>query len=300
MVDPQRISRTVEPALSASPTRDPTVAIAFGGGGARGYAHIHIMEVMDEMGIRPVEIAGSSIGSVMGAAMASGISGAEIRDYTMSLVGNRADVISRFWQTRPSRLTDIVEGGLRFGQFRVDRILKAFLPEGIGPRFEDLKIPLSVIATDYYAHRQCVLTSGDLYSAMAASAAIPAVFRPVERDGRILIDGGIVNPVPYDCLVGRADIVIGVDVVGAPAGDETRAPTTVESLYGATQLMMQTIMALKLTIAPPDIFIRPPVSKFRVLDFMRAGQILDATATIRDEFKYKLDGAIAAWRAEVR
>ena len=288
------------PVASGSPTRDPTVAIAFGGGGARGYAHIHVIEALDEMGIRPVMISGSSIGSVMGAAMASGISGAAIRDYTLSLASNRADVIARFWQTRPSRLTDIVEGGLRIGQFRVDRILKAFLPDGIGPTFEDLQVPMSIIATDYYGCRQCEISSGDIFSAMAASSAIPAVFRPVERDGRILIDGGIVNPVPYDCLVGKADIIIGIDVVGSPDGDSAKAPTTVESLYGATQLMMQTIMALKLTISPPDIFIRPPVSRFRVLDFMRARQILDATESVRDDFKYKLDGAIAAWRAETR
>ena len=284
-------------AESVATNRDPTIGIAFGGGGARGYAHIHVIEVLDEMGIRPALISGSSIGSVMGAAMASGLSGAAIRDYTLSLASNRADVIARFWQTRPSRLTDIVEGGLRVGQFRVDRILKAFLPDGIGPTFDDLQIPLTIIATDYYAHRQCEIRSGDVYSAMAASAAIPAVFRPVERDGRILIDGGIVNPVPYDCLIGKADIIIGVDVVGGPDGDCTKAPTTVESLYGATQLMMQTIMALKLTISPPDIFIRPPVSRFRVLDFMRVRQILDATESVRDDFKYKLDGAIAAWRA---
>ncbi|TGV63686.1 patatin-like phospholipase family protein, partial [Mesorhizobium sp. M00.F.Ca.ET.158.01.1.1] len=96
------------------------------------------------------------------------------------------------------------------------RILKAFLPEAIPETFAELKIPLKVTATDYFGHKLAVFDDGDLHSALAASAAIPAVFRPVTRDGRLLIDGGIYTPVPFDLIEKDADIIIGVDVVGAP------------------------------------------------------------------------------------
>jgi len=190
----------------------PTFGIAFGGGGARGLAHIHVIEALDELGIRPVAIAGSSIGALMGAGMASGMTGREIHDYARSILGTRAEVASRMWKARPGSFAEAVQGGLHVSQFNVERILKAFLPEAVPERFEDLKIPLKVTATDYFGHKLAVFDSGDLPSALAASAAIPAVFRPVTRDGRMLIDGGIYNPVPFDLIEHDADIVVAVDV----------------------------------------------------------------------------------------
>lgn len=278
--------------------KKPTVAIAFGGGGARGYAHIHIIEVLNEMGIQPVAICGSSIGAIMGAGMASGMTGRQIRAYTLKLAGNRAEVMAKLWQTRPSRLREFVDGGFRFGQFNIERIIGTFLPPDIPATFEELAIPLGIVATDYYGHRQTLFESGDLASATAASAAIPGVFKPVRRGGRVYVDGGIFNPVPYDYLVGKADLVIGVDVVGAPEGDQSRLPTTVESLFGVAQLMNQSMIQLKLMVSPPDVFVRPPVSRFRVLDFLKAQQILDATETVRADFKRKLESAFAAYEMD--
>ena len=115
----------------------PTVAIAFGGGGARGLAHIHVIEALDELGIRPVAIAGSSIGAIMGAGMAAGLTGAEIRDHTMATVGRRKEIVNRLWSLRPSSFTQAVTKGFRVGQLSIERILPAFLcrladPE-IGP-----------------------------------------------------------------------------------------------------------------------------------------------------------------------
>ncbi|MEQ8401014.1 MAG: patatin-like phospholipase family protein [Roseitalea porphyridii] len=285
------------PAIANTVSR-PTVAIAFGGGGARGYAHIHIIEMLDEMGIRPVAICGASIGAIMGAGVAAGMTGREIREYTLKLAGNRAEVMAKFWQTRPSRLSELVDGGFRFGQFNIERIVKTFLPPDIPETFEGLGIPMQIVATDYYGHRQTVFDGGDLHAAIAASAAIPAVFKPVKRDGRFYVDGGIFNPVPYDHLMGKADIVVGVDVVGAPEGDPSKSPTTMESLFGVAQLMNQSMIQLKLMVEPPDVFVRPPVSRFRVLDFLKAQQILDATATVRDEFRRKMEAAIAAWEMD--
>ncbi|MEI9405023.1 patatin-like phospholipase family protein [Mesorhizobium argentiipisi] len=272
----------------------PTFGVAFGGGGARGLAHIHIIEALDELGIKPAAIAGSSIGAIMGAGMASGTKGAEIHDYARSVLGSRAEVAARMWRSRPGTIAEAMQGGIRVSQFNIERILKAFLPEAIPQTFEALKIPLKVTATDYFGHSLAVFTEGDLHSALAASAAIPAVFRPVTREGRVLIDGGIYNPVPFDLIENDADIIIAVDVVGAPSEAERRHPTTVDLMYGATQLMMQSIIANKLRQHPPDILIRPNVSKYRVLEFLKIEALMAETAEIKDELKRAVEKAVEA------
>jgi NTE family protein len=205
----------------------PTFAIAFGGGGARGLAHIHVIEALDELGIRPVAISGSSIGAIMGAGMAAGMTGKEIHDFCRSVLCRRTQVASRMWRARPGSFAEVMESGIRVSQFNIERIIKAFLPDAIPDSFAALQIPLKVTATDFFGHRLEVFSEGDLHSALAASAAIPAVFGPVRRNGRLLIDGGIYNPVPFDLVTGQADIVIAIDVVGAP--DETAARNQIRS-----------------------------------------------------------------------
>jgi NTE family protein len=271
----------------------PTFAVAFGGGGARGLAHIHVIEALDELGIRPVSIAGSSIGAIMGAGMASGMSGREIHDYARSILGRRSEVAARVWQARPGTFSEMMEVGLRVSQFSIERILKAFLPPQIPATFEELTIPLRVAATDFYGHKLAVLGEGELNSALAASAAIPALFSPVKRDGRLLIDGGIYNPVPFDLVTGDADIVIAIDVVGAPSnGRGRKSPKSIDLMFGATQLMMQSITACKLLHTRPDIMLRPPVSRFRMLDFMKIDAVMGETVAIKDQLKRAVDLAL--------
>ncbi|MER8750060.1 patatin-like phospholipase family protein [Mesorhizobium sp. M1050] len=270
----------------------PTFGIAFGGGGARGLAHIHVIEALDELGIKPVAIAGSSIGAIMGAGMAAGMTGKDIHDYARAILGRRAQVASRMWRARPGTIAEAMQ--VRVSQFNVERILKAFLPEAIPETFAELKIPLKVTATDYFGHKLAVFDDGDLHSALAASAAIPAVFRPVMRDGRLLIDGGIYNPVPFDLIENDADIIIGVDVVGAPVELDRKHPTTVDLIFGATQLMMQSIIANKLKQCRPDILVRPAVSKYRVLDFLKIDALMNETVGIKDELKRQVEKALEA------
>ncbi|AZO47648.1 MAG: patatin-like phospholipase family protein [Mesorhizobium sp.] len=277
----------------------PTFGVAFGGGGARGLAHIHAIEALDELGIRPAAIAGSSIGAIMGAGMASGMTGAEIHAYARSILGSRAEVASRMWRARPGTIAEAMQNGIRVSQFNVERILKSFLPDAIPETFAQLKIPLKVTATDYFGHKLAVFEDGDLHSALAASAAIPAVFRPVTRDGRVLIDGGIYNPVPFDLIEKDADIIIAIDVVGAPSEAERRHPTTVDLMYGATQLMMQSIIANKLRQCPPDILIRPNVSKYRVLDFLKIDTLMAETVEIKDQLKREVERVLEG-RAAVK
>lgn len=269
----------------------PTVAIAFGGGGARGLAHIHVIEALDELGIRPVAIAGSSIGAIMGAAMAAGLSGEHIRDHTLSTVGKPGEVMNRIWSLRPTTMRDVMNG-FRFGQYNLERILRAFLPGEIPEDFSALTIPTTICVTDYYGQKELVLSEGDLFQALAASAAIPAVFMPVTINGRVMIDGGITNPVPFDYLMDKADIVIGVDVVGGPEGEADQIPARIDSLFGASQLMMQAIIALKISRQKPHIFLRPAVGRFHVLDFMKAGEVLESSRALKDDVKFAIDREI--------
>lgn len=279
------------PAL-ISASSGPRIGLALGGGGARGLAHIHVMEVLDEMGVRPVVISGASIGALMGAGYAAGMSGREIREYAVETLGNSGLVLSKIWSIRPTSMRDAL--GFRLGQFNLERILDAFLPKQIPASFEELLVPLSVVATDYYGQCETVISEGPLRKAIAASAALPALFMPVRLDGRPMIDGGIFNPIPYETLMSRADVVIGVDVVGGPEGDGTHIPNRLDSLFGASQLMMQANVAMKLKIGAPHIFLRPPVNRFRVLDFLKVNEVLDATASVRDELKQKLERALEA------
>ena len=297
--DAQEAARaTVRPRKPAPAPADrpagPTFAVAFGGGGARGLAHIHVIQALDELGIRPVEIAGSSIGAIMGAGMAAGMTGHDIRDYARTLLGNRSDVLARLWRARSGISGFMAGNGLGFTPLDVERVLKSFLPAAVPDRFDELSIPLKVTATDYYGHALAVFGEGDLYSALGASAAIPAVFRPVHRDGMLLIDGGIYNPVPFDLLEGSADIVIAVDVVGAPAPGSRKRPGSIDLMFGATQLMMQSITDMKLKTRRPDILLRPPVSRFRVLDFLKVEAVMAETASILDETKRAIAAAVRA------
>lgn len=272
----------------------PSFAVAFGGGGARGLSHIHAIEVLDELGIRPVAIAGSSIGAIMGAGMAAGMRGRDIHDFARSVLSRRSEVATRIWRARPGSIGEMVEGGIRLGQFNIERILKAFLPDAIPSDFAELQIPLKVTATDYFGHGLAVFDSGDLHSALAASAAIPAVFRPVLRDGRLYIDGGIYDPVPFDLVRDAADLVIAIDVVGAPVDTNGRRLTSIELVFGASQLMMQSIIATKLRHHTPAIFLRPPVSGFRALDFLKIDSVLAESVALKDELKQAIDQAVSA------
>lgn len=277
--------------------RDPTFALALGGGGARGLAHIPVIEALDDLGIRPVAVSGSSIGAIIGAGVAAGMSGREIRDHCRHVLGSNAEVAARMWRSRPTSLSEMMQAGMRLGQFNIERILHAFLPEAVPSRFEDLAIPLGVVATDFFAHDQLVLEKGELVPALAASAAIPGLFRPIRHEDRLLVDGGICNPVPFDLLKDKADIVIAVDVVGFPTGAGSRPVASVDLLLGASQIMMHAIIALKLQHSRPDILLRPEVSSFRVLDFLKVERVLSESAAIADEVKQSVAAAIGRFEA---
>lgn len=275
--------------MDKSQPTNPRIGVAFGGGGARGIAHIHVVEVLEELGLKPVALAGSSIGSIIGTGLASGMTGKDLRDYMSDIFTHRAEIARRIWRTRPERWAEFLKGGFRVSQFSIEKVLEAFLPPDLPINIEDLQIPLSITASDFHAAKEVIIESGELRSALAASCAIPPVFRPVWRDGRILVDGGLLNPVPFDLLFDKADIVIGVDVVGTPVGADDYMPSTFEAVIGSNQLTMCAIMENKFRLHPPHIFLRPNVERIGLLDFTKFEQVLSQSAGVRDELKRALD-----------
>ncbi|MBD1546093.1 patatin-like phospholipase family protein [Roseibium aggregatum] len=269
----------------------PRIGLALGGGGARGISHIPVLEAFDDLGIRPYAITGSSIGAIMGAAYASGLAGADIRRIALQTFADRNTVLSHLWKLRPKRFVEVFNGNLV--TFDPLKVLDVFLGDYLPGTFEDLAIPLNVMATDFYGCSEVVIGSGPLLPAIAASIAIPAVFKPVERQGRILIDGGVINPLPFDRLPAECDIVVAVDVVGAPVRQPGRdVPTSMESIFGTSQILMQSITAGKLQQQRPDILVQPEHDNVRVLDFLKTKDILERTAPLRGHLSAQLQELI--------
>ena len=210
--------------------RRPSVAIALGGGGARGIAHVIALEALDEMGIRPIAVAGTSMGAVIGAAYAAGLGARAIRAHVMRVLRNRSDVMGKLLRARVGRFSDLVLRG-RGNPVLLDPeiFLELFWPAGMPEFFDDLAIKTFVVATNYSDCNEIVFSSGPLRPAVAGSMAIPGLFRPVESGDRVLIDGGAVNPLPYDLLFGDADIIIAIDVTYGGRSRLKRVPSPLES-----------------------------------------------------------------------
>jgi NTE family protein len=149
-------------------------------------------------------------------------------------------------------------------------------------------IKTMVVATNYLDRNEAVYDEGLLRPAVAGSMAIPGLFRPVSFGNRVLIDGGTVNPLPYDLLFALADIVVAVDVTFGGRRPKRRTPSPFASMFGAAQIMQGAITAQKLKLRVPDILVRPKVEHFSVLDFFQASQILRAAEGSKEELKLLL------------
>jgi NTE family protein len=273
-----------------------TVALALGGGGARGLAHIAVLETLDEIGIRPVAIAGTSIGALLGAPYAAGMSGKEIRTHVTALARDRGSLFGKLLAARAGgSIGALIASGLRSAALiDAEKFCAQFLPDRVPDTFEALQIPLTVIASDLYARREAAISTGPLRSAVAASMAIPGLSRPVMFEGRVMVDGGATNPLPFDRVRNGADIVIAVDVAGPAADDCTAMPDSLECYLATILVMAQTIIDEKLKHGAPDIVLRPNVGVFRALDFLRASAILRAAEPVKAELREKLKPLLAA------
>ncbi len=273
----------------------PRVAVALGSGGARGLAHIPVLEVFDELGIKPVAIAGCSMGAVVGAGYAAGMSGREMRAFAIDALRKQGDFTRRLlamqWNSFRERWREKRSLGAFSVQMEAAGVAQEFLPPALPQTFEDLTIPLSVVATDFRERSEVVYRNGALRPAVAGSMAIPGLMRPVEFEGRVLIDGGAVNPLPFDLLRRDADIVVAVDLTRLRESSGG-IPDPFQMLFMATDIMTHSIVSEKLKSAAPDILLRPNVSAFGALDFPRALPILKASDPIKDELKRKLSALL--------
>lgn len=286
--------------MSANPTgsRAPTIGLALGGGSARGLAHVLILEALDEMGLTPVAIAGTSIGAIVGSAYAAGLSATDIRAHFEELFDSRSAPFKRMQERWPGSLLKLWNP-LTPALVNGETFFEMMLPDGVPATFEDLKIPLAIVATDFYSQDEVVLRHGPLIPAIAASSALPGLITPVEIGGRILIDGGYVNPTPFDLVRAKATITIGVDVTGAtqPRVDGKGAlklPGTMETWIGAMQITFRSIVREKLKVEAPDIMIRPNVGEYTTLDFYKFRAIFAAAEPAKDELKRALEARLRA------
>lgn len=270
--------------------KTPSIGLVLGGGGARGLAHILMLEVFDELGIKPKIIAGTSIGAIYGAAYAAGLSARDIRAHTeetltkkfglvRDLFAARVQRSGSFWDLFSTRSAFLAPGAL----------LDLVLPRRVPQSFEDLEIPLRIVASDFYAIESAVFSSGPLRPAIAASMALPVIFEPVLIGGRSLIDGGLTNPLPFDLLAGQADVIVAIDVSGTTVPSPSRPrPTAIEALFSSSFLFERSIVKEKLKSHQPDIYIDAGTGRYQALDFLKARDILVAAKPAQDQLRTKL------------
>ena len=268
-------------------------ALALGAGGARGLAHIAVIEALDEMDARPAAIAGASIGAVIGAGYAAGLTGRVMRRQLLKVAHDPGEVLRRVMAARAVAWSQMLGAG--FGNPLVVDGLKfydAFLGELLPADFADLKVPLSVVATDLHGREPVIFREGSLRLAVSSSLAVPGLVQPISADGRVLIDGGVTDPLPFSVLRGAADVIVAVDVSGGMV-DAAGVPGPWESLFAAISVMSRTIVSERLKSGAPDLVLRPNIGIFRMLDFLQASAILRAAEPIKAEVKEKLEALLA-------
>ncbi|HFC04726.1 MAG TPA: patatin-like phospholipase family protein, partial [Rhizobiales bacterium] len=257
---------------------------------ARGISHIPLLEAIDELGVSPVKIAGTSIGALVGAAYASGITGRELREHTTAVLANKIDAARRVFKHPKGSIFDLVNFSFR-RPTQVDglNLTNIALPEGVVENIEDTKIDFTVTATDFYTRSEIPIRTGPLREAVAASIAIPGVIQAPDIDGRLVIDGAMVNPVPMDHVCDDVDILIAIDVTGGPVEVEGQRPGYTDLALGVTQIMQHAITDLYREKLQPDIYIAPPVNPYRAYDFFKVSEILAAGDEVKEGFKKDLD-----------
>lgn len=250
------------------------VRLSLSGGGARGLAHIGVLEVLEENNVRVTALSGASMGGVIAALYAAGYDGSRLHLLAKELA-------------RPRQLLKLVE--LRPGRRGLVSAekLERFISQFIDPKltFSELSIPLALSATDLNEGRQVHLTSGNVIKAVMATCAFPGVFPPVEIDGSLLVDGGVLNNLPVDLLGGHGEqplMAVDVSPQAIPSQDQSppsiigKLPAMAEILYRSTLLMNHAITEDLLKEQPPDVLLQPQIpANIGVFDgFTRSEQII--------------------------
>ena len=236
------------PPVAKPPARPPRIWLALGGGAARGFAHIGVIQVLEENGIRPDFVVGTSAGSLVATLYASGKSGVEL--------GTLAESMDE------SAFTDWTFPGR--GLIRGEGLARYVREQTGGRHIEQMRIPLGIVATDLDSGQGILFQAGDAGVAVRASSAVPAVFQPVRIGAREYVDGGLVAPVPvrYARQMG-AELVIAVDISAAPDGAATG--DALRMLLQTFAIMGRSINSFELREA--DIVLRPKLASVGGADF---------------------------------
>lgn len=273
----------------------PKVGLVLGGGGARGGAHLGVLEVLEEMRIPFDCVAGTSMGALMSGAYVSGVTPEGMRDTIGKTDWDQLfdDSAGRDSVSLRRKLIDdrfysglefgVTKDGLRYREGAVaGEKIKLFFNElvraDLGERnIEDLPLPLTLIATDIGTGERVAMRSGNLTSAMRASMSVPGAIAPVVRDGRKLVDGGLVDNVPVQEVRDRcgAEVVIAVNV-----GSPLLKPEQIGSLLSVSAQMVnilteQNVAQSLATLKPTDIYIKPDLEKISAGDFDKHGEAAD-------------------------
>ncbi|NHC04621.1 patatin-like phospholipase family protein [Acinetobacter sp. 187] len=216
----------------------PVVALVLGSGGARGYAHIGVIEVLEQKGIKPDFIVGTSAGSIVGSIYASGKSAQELRDIALKM-----------------QVHDVRDFNIKMQGFLDGKKVENYVNKHVGNLpLEELKIPLYVVATELKHGEKVVFNKGNTGQAVRASISIPSMFIPANINGNQYVDGGLVSPVPVN--IARelgADIVIAVDILAQPIHTET---TNLWGMFNQNINIMQSKLAEE-ELKNADIVIQP-------------------------------------------
>lgn len=235
------------------------VGLALGSGGAKGLAHIEFLKVFDELGIKPCIISGASMGALLGSLYASGLTALEIEGLYKGMT--RSDMM---------KLMDI-GFSQKHGVVKGEKVTRWIQKHLLCQDFSELEIPLLVVATDFWKRKEVVIRKGKIVDAVRASIALPGIFVPYKSGDTILVDGGIVNPVPYNHLIGKCDVVVAIDVFGKDRNHENRMPNIIENLMHTIYIMYNTIEQTK--TVKPDCAIRVNVNNVKTLDFHRYADV---------------------------
>ncbi|WP_421808531.1 patatin-like phospholipase family protein [Flagellimonas sp.] len=275
-------------AQDTSESKPPKVGLVLSGGGAKGLAHIGVLKVIEEAGIKVDYIGGTSMGAIVGALYASGYSAAQLdsifrsTDFTDLIQDNVPRSAKTFYEKEDSEryalslpfenfkvsFPQAISGGQNIYNLLVQLLYQVKDVED----FKKLPIPFVCIATNVETGEEIVLDNGYLPEAIVASGTFPSLFEPAEIDGQILIDGGVVNNYPIGQVREMgADLIIGVDV--------QHDLVTRESLSSATEILLQinnyrTVNDMKKKSKETDVYIRPEIDEFSVIDFEKGSQIV--------------------------
>lgn len=235
------------------------IGLALGGGAARGFAHVGVIAVLEEAGLRPQLVVGTSAGSLVAALYASGKTSAQLQQTALNM--------------EEVAITDWMLPIFGRGMFRGDALARYVNDLVAGRLIENMAIPLGIVATDLNNGQAVLFQRGDTGTAVRASSAVPAVFVPVKISGREYVDGGLVSPVPvrFARQMG-ADVVVAVDISSPPEANP--ASDTLQILLQTFAIMGKSINQFELKDA--DVVVRPALAGLKSADFSARQRAIDA------------------------